>query len=538
MAEDPKKDTKESDKLDTPVAPTAEEIEAIAKENLAEFFDNDRLSAKKVKPPPIDFPWADETAPKDEKKDESKPAEKPEPKAEEKKDDKPKEEKKPKRKSPLVETEPAEGEQQPDPPKPKAKPRQSLEDEDIEAVADRVEQRLKPKDLPKEDKKEDPLAGVTDGADRRKLEALQHLSQTDKYKGRDLVKEVKTFWQREQEYIRAWRKDHPGEKFVDIADEHQEFYSENEPAIADDEIASAREDMLFKRAQDEAEKKSDAKAEKRLSEELEPIKRKETMDRVMPVILQTISDSTSAMIAESVPEFADIIKDGITKETVEKMGEIDPVALELVERESQILRARAGELARMEHVGQYFKFEKDRALRTPDGDVIFPHTDIVDTAIAIEQAVLKKPAEDRIHEGRQFITKQDLMAKRNLIFSLKVSDDTREARLADLENRFWHVQPADIHAAFIAQSAAKVRRTLELTNRRQQHLESKKTKAVESEKNGKATQDDEKPIKPASKPQSKPPASVAAESDAVNSRVPGGKAGQDNTESVVKDWFG
>ena len=204
-----------------------------AREAMADFFDTGKR--KKAEPKP------EEKAPED-------PAEDPEP------EDKPA---KPEKKAKAEPEKDAEE-------KPARKPRKPATDPDEEDddVADRIEKGFEKvakkleKQAPKEEKA-DPSGLSKKDADKLRVFEEMAKEKGDEYS--NLPAQFKSFVAKEAKYKAAWEKKNPGETFNPEAEDHEEFYSENEPNFEQDDYIDARAELkaseLYERKQKAFEEK-------------------------------------------------------------------------------------------------------------------------------------------------------------------------------------------------------------------------------------------------------------------------------------------
>ena len=478
--------------------PSAEDLLALSKEVTAEFFDNDRLSRHKVKPEAA----KPETEEPPKTADEKSKEEKPEPKPKEK--------------------------------KPKAKvvaPTPADPDALADAVVQRLNDRQKPVEAPAESLKpaKDPMEGF-DHIQRRTLDAVKYLAENDpSYKGRNLLKETIDFWKKEEDYIATWEKENKGQPFDDSDPDHADFYAKHQPQIRDDDIENAKVDVRVAERLDKERAKSQAETNKRINDEIGPIKAREAFSKAEPHIAQQVSGAVESMISEAVPEFAALIKDGLTPEAVKKMTDDDPVAFEALDREAQSLIVVVRELESLVNpdIAPYVKWDPSIRVVTNAKDSVFPHAEILDIGNRLEEAISKLPPEGRMNNGKNFVSQQAFRDNLAHVNSQKVSQQEKN-RLSDIfRRRFWCIGAEDVKAAAIHKSAEKVKNILGMAEKRRVHFESKKTgadgKPIVAGNNG-------APKKPAS---IAPPAAVAV-SDLVDSRIPSNQGAMSEEKRVAE----
>lgn len=496
------------------IVPSTEENKAPSPEELAahittignEMWDNETLSrhAQKPKAQTIDdFPEEEKKPDPEKKPDEEKkePEKKDEPKPEPEKKPEPEVKKEEERKLTGLTGEQPEVEAEPQ--TPPVAPKQPIDALDADEIAERAAEKALEKLQPKDKSAEDPYAGLS-ANERRQLEVIEFLNKNEKYKGRNLVKEVRTFWEKEAEFVAKWQKEHPEEKFDESLPEVASWYQKNEASIPDaDEIDDAKVEMRVDKVRQELlQKQEEAEALRRMEQD-----RETRVAKVKPISEQKAVESVVELISQ-VPEFKELVKDGkLTKEAVAKMQEMDPETTDLLDREAVNLKVRVKEFNDLTMLGEYVQLDPTKRVKTDYGDTIMPHNDIIEAHMELEQRIFSQPVEKQIHNGKRFVTRQEYVTRRNAILQGQGSDDQKKARVSELDDRVWTVSNSDIRDMLVAQSAKKVIQTRELIQRRVSRLtpkqEEKKPDEKQAEQSKKTTQ--------------KPPPSIAAESDLVDS---------------------
>lgn len=499
-------------------APTPEELEEMAKAANLEFFDNERLDRHRAGPKPKQEPPKEPPVDPSTDQGTDVPAEPPQSTP-----DAPKDEKK-------------------DKPKPKVKkppaPAIALEDEMVDEVAGKVAEKLKrePAPAPATEKPKDPLDGFT-GTDRTQLERLEWLSKnSDAYKGRDLVAETKKFWDAEQIYIEQWEKENRGQKFNPNDEDHQVFYARNEPDIPVDDLTHAAIEMRVSAAEKRIQEKAQKETDKRLGD----IEAQEAFRQAEPEIRASVYQSVTEMVTRAVPEFEQFLdkdKDGnsfISSETIKKMEDEDPAALEVINHEAEQLQVCVRELDSLLLLGNYMKLDPGKKVRVGKGTVndvaIYPHAEILEQGDALEEFITSKPREDQVYEGKRFLSRKDYDIKLREIDAQKVSKQEKMSQLDRFTDRYWTVGVDEIRTALIAKYAGKVKKILGLADKRIAHRESKKSK---TDTNGNLPKPQEQPKKPTSKA----PAATPSSSDLVNTQIPSPSGMSDDAKLVDAAMF-
>jgi hypothetical protein len=381
-------------------------------------------------------------------------------------------------------------------------------DQIIEGVADRLEQRLKAKE--QATPAPDPLAKYSD-SDRSQLRVLAHLQKSDKYKGRDLVKETTAFWDAESAYIAQWERENPGKRFNETDEEHEAFYAKATPSIPDEDLDDARLDI-------KVTEKAEKIAEEKLKERMAPIEQKvretERQQReaaAEKVIAKSIDSAVVQVAMEAVPEFKEILKDGkLTKEAVDAMAEKDPAAVKAINKEARSLKVLVREVERMEQLGDHWEFNPNLRLRLADETVIRPHQEIVEVAVDLEQRMLDLPkdSKDRIRDGKKWMPKHVIDTA---IEQALQQNDTK--RIDAILDSYWIIGAGDIKGEIQRRAAQRVKETLEIANARSAPA------AKKNPESGKTVTPPVPPPKPANAGGIKPPSTSSA-SDMVDSGIP------------------
>lgn len=502
----------EKPKIETPAAapaPTEAELEASRKDFMAGMGFGDPAAEKETKAKSKEEDKKKLNPTEEPKKDEPKAEE---PKPEEKKDE-PKEAKKPKAKK---------GELTPKEPEPK----KDTIDED--ALADRLAERIKNKPPEPEPTMDDPELSHED---RATLSALDRLAKEPKYAGRDLVKETKAFWKREADYAVAWEAQHPGEEFQGGDAEHKPFYARYQPKYVPADLETARERVK----EESIQKRIEESVNKRVEPELEQLRAREEFRRAQPEIDRATESVVTELVAAAVPEFKEIIsdKDGnmaITQAALDKMTEVNPEAVELLNEKVIGLKHVINELEKLTRLGPYYHPDPTMKTRLVTGEIVMPHQAIMDAGLELEELIQKQPKADQIAEGRQFITRYELAQRQAVILNARDSDETKRAKLDGINTRFWYVESPHIRERLVNKTAAEVFKILKFAEKRTERIQSKLAKVTETVKNGKHAE--AKQVRP----QQSAPAITAA-SDNVDTQKRTEVAEEENRREFASAFF-
>lgn len=266
--------------------------------------------------------------------------------------------------------------------KPKADPKPKQKDGD-DAIADRIDKgfekvakRLEKKPEPKEVEPEEPKqakAPEFSPKDETKLKVFEEMAKSnDDYA--DLPGRFKKFVKAEKEYIAAWQKKNPDEKF-DASDEaHAEFYEENEPVFDNDDYIDTRAEL---KARESYEKISKAESERREKAERE---------NRLKQSAEEASKNTADILAKKITGKDDATLKGIEAE--------DKLTAKYIKRAEKDLSSLVSEV--------YKVFSPDATSRfDPEGNPI--HGILQDRLVSYEEhfASLDPEATAKVENGRQ-----------------------------------------------------------------------------------------------------------------------------------------
>ena len=381
--------------------PTAEELEARAKEVVSSMFPVP--GAKKAEPAPA----KPEEAKAPEKEALPEPEKKPEPK--------------------------------PAPKKPLPPPiSEAVRPESLQAPAAKPE----PKPAPTSDLTEE---------DQETLDALARMEKDGKAQ-RGIVDRTKRFWTDEAAYISTWQKENPGETFDADSDLHSEFYDKNEPKYDEQEFKRATKLNL----------KEQSKRE--IKEELKRETEAETYEREMrehaPKNASAVTDALTEMVAEA--GFRDLIKDGkITKEVESEIDKASPHARSILMDEAQLLAAQISEIDRLERFPGKYQINPNLSVKVANGAYVQPHRMLTDFAVNLEREIANLPAEETVRDGKRFATQEEFTGQVDKIMSSNAAPAVKSKAFDALTAAYYTIGWEDIRLALIAQHSTRAKAKIE-----------------------------------------------------------------------------
>lgn len=482
---------------------SAEELSKQQDEFLDAFYPTKKPEATKQEPA-IQEQKADENEKKSDPEKKKEPDQKQEPSAETKTAEEVAKDKETKKEEPAKE-------------KPKRK-RALLQEMPVDQSEPEPEPEMEPvteEEPPKKsDKSPEPEIEDLDEVDREQLAGADWLAQNDtRFQGRDLAKELRTFWKREDAYANKWEKNNPGQEFDPESVDHADFYRQNKP-ITERDLAKALKGV--ERDQIKAEVKREVQEE--IAPELQQTRIRERYREVSPKIERASASALGELAVRGVSEFSELIPDSekgrtITEDIYGKLVEQNPVAVEILDEEAAVLQIQIQELETLRHLGDVIQPNRDK--RVPvNGRIIMPVADIAQAGVELERRIQSQPEADREFEGKKFVPRAVLNERVNSIIREQGSDQQKRAKINALYKKYWTIGADEIREYLINKSAGRVKRLVERIPKPEQKNGHKSGSLPSTE----AARTTEKTVE-------KSPPSTASSSDQVDTGLgKGGKA--------------
>jgi len=204
-----------------------------------------------------------------------------------------------------------------------------------------------------------------------------------------LIKQIADWGPKEMEYSEQWERDNPGRKYDPDSEEHDEFYSQNQPKIDPEDLQHAKVQV----AQVQESLKED-KLRKKILEEISPelneIRKQKIAHEAAPK-LQAAAQSAIDSILEGInPDYVQHSRD---KAKLDEIAEADPIAADVGRELAGQFVPLATEIVAF-HRG--IPFDKNNPA----------HVAMYYRTIDLENRVANLPPEKQIHEGRRFTTQE------------------------------------------------------------------------------------------------------------------------------------
>lgn len=408
------------------------------------------------------------------------------------------------------------------------KSRVQFDDEEATRIAEEaarkaVERSERTKEPAKPEPAPTPVSALT-ARQQRTLQVIQEMQENDPdYQGVPLVNQLNRFYALERDYIARWQKDNPGQKFNRSADEHNDFFATSMPDYTDDAYEDARARLEEKRI---------AEVESRVRGEVSEVKHANVLREEMPRIQARIHDEMATLASLVDPEISKIVvqngKPVLNREIVDQMKEVDPLAHRVLSIESTRQQAVLTEMEMLYQFPGQYKFDGNKEVRLPNGDVIYPHREVDAFLGKLEQDLQARPANSTRRQGKQFLSSREYAQEIENI--RKTSPGTTEAakRIAsELDSKYWTVDPEFFARSYTEHLAEKVKTELsELKS-----IVSAKPKGAQP-----TTKEGEAAAKPATKKPTGP--TLPQPSDKTNPAGDSSKKGYDLGEQIDKKMWG
>jgi hypothetical protein len=283
-------------------------------------------------------------------------------------------------------------------------------------------------------------------ADARDLEAVAYLEQKDPQKFAGKADEFRQFYKDNYERITKWQQDNPDKEYNPNNEEHAQWLEEHMPADVPVEVLDeAIDDVKF-------EKKFQA----RVAPELQAQKAEKALQEAAPRINGQVVKSAYKLVEAVAPELAKLAKNGeqidFSKPVLDKIEEADPIAREVLDRHAMALNPLIVTLEKIAVPGLNYILDPSRPV---DARIMQEMADC-------EQILVKAPPEVQRRDGKQFITLNELTAKRREAAALPANQ--RQAAMDRLGNDYWTLSIDDVEETLIDRFAKEAKKEIEHLN--------------------------------------------------------------------------
>lgn len=348
-----------------------------------------------------------------------------------------------------------------------------------------------------------PVAGLN-RAQQRIMKDLTELERMNPDNYRGISKRYASFFELENARIKQWEKDHPGEEYDEQAEEHAGFYEKNEPEVDKEDLEDAKESRIARSAETKA--LTSTTAQTKLSEV------KQQMKEAAEPISREASGDLIAMVKKACPEVLEALKNGGEKKALEEFE----MEMEVLNDIGEEVKAVTSELRYLVRFPNHYQTDYGLKRKLKSGQVIHPHSIIVDFGIELEKDLSALPVEKSIRDGKKFITQKGYNERLDSIRNSDITEVQKSSAIRDLNAKYWMMDAEFLRSSFIADRAERAQ---ELINKNRSWIEKRSKKSgsaaakAEPEKNGEA---DKKPEDTGKERPSANPPSTASASDRTN----------------------
>lgn len=372
-----------------------------------------------------------------------------------------------------------------------------------------------------------------DDEEKEQLVVLKEMGQRDpRYK--DLADRTMKFWKAEEDYIKKWQKDNPGQQFD--AAQHEDFYKKHEPQFEQSEFRKTERDLMRKQITEDV--KRDVTSETGVQIARDKFERRWKEEQ--PEINQVADSSVIQLVTELDPELVKVMEVDhevtVSDETYAKIQEHDPVAGRVLKREGPFLQRLMIEIERLDRYQQFYQPDPNNGL----------HREICYAAIELEEKIASLPKEDRMYDGeigdeRMFMRQGEWNKKLSTIEASKVSPAEKAKQRKALDEQFWVLEAAQVKQAVAARIGRRVKEKIaefrEVANDLQKRNGTPAPTAAPTTTATQPAAPAKQPAEPAQTPRPKPPSSSGGPSDKTTTVPPTITPPQNTKEAVDAVMF-
>jgi len=412
----------------------------------------------------------------------------------------------------------------------KPKPNKGKVDEEFaERFADRLVESVETR-LGRKEKAEEPEPEPQED-NSAELEVLEELELTNaRYKGiRDATEK---FWKKEEKYAQEWKKVNAGQEFDPEGAEHEDFYAKEQPKYEEEDLASARRRVETRRII----KEEIAPTRDMVGKETGRLREEMLMRSEGPALQKIAYDSVTRMLQQSAPDLAKLATNDkgqivLTEESLKKIEEADPIALEILNEEAEQLRNLVIELEKLWRYPGAYPANDDFAITMANGHTYHPHRDLLGFASRLEKDISELQKDETKKDGKTFMTLQEYTERTEKILKSKMMNPPQKtSALRDMKTRYWLLTSEDIERALVADFSERTQARIKKETDRLENWSKRKPKGATEETPSKTgeTEPKQAPVKA----QRRFP-STAAGSENVNTQKPGENSGTKRDEVLA-----
>lgn len=221
--------------------------------------------------------------------------------------------------------------------------------------------------------------------DKDNYELLKLLSDSEPAKFKDAHRKFATFVDKLAKYRSDWQRANPGQQFDPNSDDHETFYSNNQPRVSESDLSKARIRRETKSIVDERLAAQKTDYERKMAE-LE-------QRAVAPEVARTAQAAANTATNQFVADIKDnAIKAHLAK-SPDALREADPVAFDVLNYHVGQLQQTVSELHTILHRPGYFNSNNP------------VHKNIANFIDTQEAHIQQLPAQQQMYEGKRFVSR-------------------------------------------------------------------------------------------------------------------------------------
>jgi hypothetical protein len=209
----------------------------------------------------------------------------------------------------------------------------------------------------------------------------------DKYGG--LVDDFKRFVKEEEDYIKQWKRDHPGEPWNGEADEHNDFYQKATPTYEDADLRRAEINLELGETKKEIRREVLEEVTPKLKE-LDDLKRNEILRELQPAIATAEKAAMGSILKAIDPAYEKFTEPA----ELVKLKDEDPMGFDITIQVASDALPFVSEVTRLWKSKGAVKAEENNPL----------HRYIHDYASKMMELISALPAEEQLRDGKKFST--------------------------------------------------------------------------------------------------------------------------------------
>lgn len=288
---------------------------------------------------------------------------------------------------------------------------------------------------------------------RHKLEVLQYLESNDpSYKGSGLAAQAQVFWKSEDAYRKKWQDAHPGKRFNQEDEEHNEFYAETGQALVfnQDDFDNAEAALHDQKLQ---------AIEDRHRRELDNVRHEHAVAQQAGEVEAIASTAAAQMVAEIGDEMRDAVtvkgKLVLNESTMAKVEEADPFVGDRLKHHTERVNVLVRELEQLTRFSDKYQPDEKYSVRLTDGSVVQPHAELIQFTIALEDHFVRNPPKGP--EGKRFLRQVEFDRQLDQVRKSATDQADRRRKEQEFVSRNWCLTTDDIRHNLVRSAAARVR---------------------------------------------------------------------------------